>query len=64
MEFTPYECGIAQDVNLYVPTFAFGRKFNQGLSTDFAVEPSLALLQATWGSAFCATVSLQRRFLR
>ena len=56
LEFTPFEVGIAQDINIFVPTFAFGRKFENGTSTDFAVEPSLALLQATWGSAFCATV--------
>jgi phospholipase A2 len=56
MEFTPWEIGMAQDINAYVPTWAFGRRFAQGCSTDFAVEPSLALLQATWGSAFCATV--------
>jgi hypothetical protein len=57
VEFTPFEVGIAQDLNVFVPTWAFGRKFKEGTSTDFAIEPSLALLQATWGSAFCATVS-------
>ena len=55
-EFTPYEIGFAQDLNLFVPSWAFGRHFTQGVSTDFAVEPSLSLLQGCWGSAFCATV--------
>jgi len=55
-DFTPWEVGCNQDINVWTPTFGFGRKYNDGVSIDHAVEPSLALLQATWGSAFCATV--------
>ena len=55
-EFTPFEVGVGQDINAYVPTWSFGRRFQHGVSVDYAIEPSLALLQGTFGSAFCATV--------
>jgi len=57
VELTPFTAGIADDINAFVPMFAFGRRFNsQGSSVDATPEPSVALVAATCGSAFCATV--------
>jgi len=54
-EFTPYEVGAAwMGSGMYVPTWAYGRKFVDGHSVDFAPEQSLGYLMGTWGSAFAA----------
>ncbi|MEX0849238.1 MAG: hypothetical protein WD055_03340 [Candidatus Dependentiae bacterium] len=50
-EFTPYEVGGAW-LGAYVPTWAYGRAFNNGVSVDFAPEQSLGYLAGTFGSAF------------
>ena len=50
-EYTPYEIG-APYFGVYVPTWAYGRQFNEGLSSNFAPEQSLGFLMGTWGSAF------------
>jgi len=55
-EFTPYEIG-AQALNLYVPAWAYGRKFVDGESVDFAPEQSLGYNFGTFGSAFAVTFS-------
>lgn len=54
-EFTPFEIG-ATWLGAYVPTWAFGRKFNNGVSIDFAPEQSFGFLMATYGSAFAAKI--------
>ena len=56
-EFTPYEVGNTQ-YNLYVPTWALGRKFKNGLSTDFAPEQSPGFYYGIFGSAFAARYDL------
>ena len=50
-EFTPYEIGSSQ-LNSYVPSWSFGRKFNNGQSIDKAPEQSLGYFLAIFGSAF------------
>jgi phospholipase A2 len=55
-EFTPFEVG-GQWIGRYVPTWAFGRKFVEGTSVDYAPEQSLGFQMGTFGSAFAARVS-------
>ncbi len=50
-EYTPYEIGTPY-FGVYVPSWAYGRQFKDGQSTDFAPEQSLGFLMGTWGSAF------------
>jgi phospholipase A2 len=52
-EFTPFEIG-ATWMNIWVPTWAFGRKFVNGSSVDFAPEQSFGYLMGIFGSAFAA----------
>lgn len=51
VEFTPYEVG-SVFLNAFVPTWAFGRQFNNGKSVDFAPPQSLGFGMGIWGSAF------------
>ncbi|MCL4229177.1 hypothetical protein KJZ61_00615 [Candidatus Dependentiae bacterium] len=52
-ECTPYEVG-CRAFNAYVPTWAFGRKFKNGESTDNAPEQTLGYWMGICGSAFAA----------
>lgn len=52
-EFTPYEVGSAW-LGMYVPTWAFGRMFQDGKSIDPAPEQPLDILMGVFGSAFAA----------
>jgi phospholipase A2 len=54
-EFSPYQIG-AYWLNMYVPTWAFGRKFDKGISTDYAIQQSLGYLFGIFGSAYAGTV--------
>lgn len=54
-EFTPHEIGNPID-NIYVPSWAYGRKFKEGKSVDSAPEKSLGYHMGTWGSAFGASI--------
>lgn len=59
-EFTPHEIGNPLD-NLYIPTWAFGRKFKQGVSTKdtfttYPPEKNLSYHMGTYGSAFGANI--------
>lgn len=57
-EFSPYEVGAAWMGNgMYVPSWAFGRKFNQGTSTNFAPEQNFGVLMATFGLVPGATIN-------
>lgn len=56
-EFTPYEVG-AQWMGAYVPSWAFGRKFKSGVSTNFAPEQNFGVLMGTFGLAI--GLSIQR----
>ncbi|XP_004363870.2 hypothetical protein CAOG_03031 [Capsaspora owczarzaki ATCC 30864] len=57
IELSPLEIG-GKYLQSYVPTWAFGRKFENGVSVDDRPEQSLGRLMGVFGSAFCATVSL------
>jgi hypothetical protein len=50
-EYTPHEVG-SPYFGVYVPTWAYGRLFDNGQSIDFAPEQSLGYFMGTWGSAF------------
>jgi cytosolic phospholipase A2 len=55
IEFTPFEIG-SSEIG-FVPTWSFGRKFEQGVSKlvfsdHFANQQSLGFLMGIWGSAF------------
>lgn len=54
-EFTPYEVGAAW-LGMYVPSWAFGRKFNKGVSVNFAPEQNFGVLMGTFGLAIGITV--------
>lgn len=55
-EFSPYEIGGTWLGNggKWVPSWAFGRKFNYGVSINNAPEQSLGYLMGLFGSAFAA----------
>jgi hypothetical protein len=53
-EFTPFEVG-GSWLQMYVPTWAYGRSFDKGRSLDFAPEVSLGFNLGTYGSAFALT---------
>lgn len=50
-EFTPFEAGSSYQKS-YVPTWAYGRKFKEGKSVNFAGEQSLGYMMGVFGSAF------------
>lgn len=54
IEITPYEVG-SDELGGYIPTWALGRKFEQGISQDFAPALPLSYFMGVWGSAFSAT---------
>lgn len=54
-EFTPWEVGGAW-LGMYVPSWAYGRKFKAGVSKDFGLEKSFGFNLGTYGSAFSGTV--------
>jgi len=51
LEFTPYEIGNIEN-NSYIPTWSFGRRFENGYSIDNAPEQSLSFLLGVFGSAY------------
>lgn len=55
MEFTPFEVG-SSFLNCYVPSWAFNRTFDKGVSTSFENEPKLDFLMGIFGSAFSANI--------
>lgn len=58
--FTPYEFSI-DELGLHIPIWSFGRRFNNGVSIDYAPEPSLGFCMGIWGSAYAGTF---RAFLK
>jgi|GEM_PF-533049 len=52
-EFSPYEVGSAA-FGMYIPSWAYGRKFSGGKSVDYAPEQSFGQELGTFGSAFAA----------
>ncbi|MCL4360810.1 hypothetical protein M1446_00465 [Candidatus Dependentiae bacterium] len=55
IEFTPFEVG-SSFLNSYIPTWAFNRKFDKGISTTFEPEPQLDYLMGIFGSAFSVNI--------
>lgn len=55
-EFTPFEIGATWlgSQGCYIPTWAIGREFVEGVSVDDAPEQSLGFLMGVFGSAFAA----------
>lgn len=53
IEYTPHEIGSTY-LGAYIPTWAFGRQFNNGISVNRASPESLGSLMGIWGSAFSA----------
>jgi phospholipase A2 len=51
LEFTPFEVGSAY-LKSYIPTWAFGRKFKEGVSVNNAPEQTLGFYMGIFGSAF------------
>jgi len=52
IEFTPFEVG-SSFLNTAIPLWAFGRKFNKGVSIDFAPPASLSFCMGLWSAAMC-----------
>ncbi len=50
-EYTAHEVG-SPYFAVYVPSWAYGRLFDNGQSINFAPEQSLGFLMGTWGSAY------------
>ena len=59
-EITPFEFG-SEELSAWIPTWAMGRKFQNGVSTTRHAETSLTTLLGTFSSAFCASLSLYWR---
>ncbi|KAI9481693.1 MAG: acyl transferase/acyl hydrolase/lysophospholipase [Benjaminiella poitrasii] len=55
-EFTPYDMG-SEEINAWIPIWAFGRKFRQGKSLEKLPEQSLGILMGVFGSAFVASLA-------
>ena len=58
-EFNPYEVGCTwlTPRGLYVPSWAFGRKFKNGTSVNYAPEQNFGVLLGTWGLAIGITLA-------
>jgi phospholipase A2 len=54
VEYTPYEVGSTY-LKAFVPTWAFGRQFDKGISCDYSPQQPLAFFLGIWGSAMCVT---------
>ena len=54
--FSPYEIG-SDELGLYIPTWSFGRKFNNGVSAAYENPPEyrLGYFMGIWGSALSGT---------
>lgn len=59
-EFTPHEIGNPIDKE-YIPSWAYGRKFKGGKSTDNSPEKNLSYHLGTFGSAFGANVRTMKK---
>ncbi|CEG80125.1 hypothetical protein RMATCC62417_14503 [Rhizopus microsporus] len=54
-EFTPYDMG-CEELEAWIPTWAFGRRFKHGRNTERVPELSLDILLGMFGSAFAASL--------
>lgn len=57
MEYTPFEVGSRDLLKSFIPTWAFGREFKRGISTNNPPPPALSLGLGIWGSAMNANIS-------
>ncbi|KAI8081796.1 acyl transferase/acyl hydrolase/lysophospholipase, partial [Gilbertella persicaria] len=55
-EFTPYDMG-SEEINAWIPIWAFGRKFAEGKSDQRLPEQSIGILMGMFGSAFVASLA-------
>ncbi|KAI8644052.1 acyl transferase/acyl hydrolase/lysophospholipase, partial [Parasitella parasitica] len=55
-EFTPYDMG-SEEINAWIPTWSFGRKFENGKNLERLPEQSLGILMGMFGSAFVASLA-------
>ncbi len=55
-EFTPFEIG-SYNMDAYVPSWSFGRVFQNGISTNSARSQNLGFYLGMWGSAFAINFS-------
>ncbi len=66
MEFSPFEVGVIGK-SCWVPTSAFGNRFNNGVSNDAYPPESWDFLLGTWGAAYAIspadTFSLLKEYL-
>lgn len=62
-EFTPYEIGGAW-LGHYVPSWAYGRKFDKGESIDYAPEQALSIHFGVFGSVFSMTLKQMYEIIR
>jgi len=53
--FTPYEVG-SQALGGYIPSWGFGRTYNQGRSVNKALPYNLGYCMGIWGSAFSGSL--------
>ncbi|KAI0699790.1 FabD/lysophospholipase-like protein [Cerioporus squamosus] len=54
-EFTPYEVG-CDELGAWIPSWSFGRPFDNGKNLDRRPETSFTILAGMFGSAFCASL--------
>ncbi|OCH95436.1 FabD/lysophospholipase-like protein [Obba rivulosa] len=54
-EFTPYEIG-CDEIGAWIPSWALGRRFENGRNLERRPEISFAILVGIFGSAFCASL--------
>lgn len=54
-EFSPFECGSLYLQN-WIPTYAFGKEFNEGTSLDAAPELSVGFMMGMFGSAYAVSM--------
>ncbi|CEG69427.1 hypothetical protein RMATCC62417_05504 [Rhizopus microsporus] len=55
-EFTPFEVG-SEEINAWIPVWAFGRKFENGMNIERLPEQSIGVLMGMFGSAFVASLA-------
>ncbi|KAI9273032.1 acyl transferase/acyl hydrolase/lysophospholipase [Phascolomyces articulosus] len=55
-EFTPFEMG-TEEIDAWVPVWAFGRKFDQGKNIERLPEQTLGIMMGVFGSAFAASLA-------
>ncbi|KAI9316508.1 acyl transferase/acyl hydrolase/lysophospholipase [Dichotomocladium elegans] len=55
-EFNPFEMG-SEEINAWIPVWAFGRKFDNGKNTERLPEQTMSIMMGVFGSAFAASLA-------